>query len=86
MPPEINTLEEARAEIIRLNELLSTANTERENYSTQVSDLNRELESVRKLNQEYFLKLSAQYTPNAPEDAEDDDTLTCEDFARTLNI
>ncbi len=85
--PEFNTLEEARAEILRLNEELATRTTERDNYSTRVNELTRENESVRELNQQYFLKLSAQYkpTPEEPEE-EDEDVLSCEDFAKTLTI
>lgn len=84
--PEFNTLEEARAEILRLNEELSTAQTERDNYSTKVSELTTEVEKVRELNQKYFLKLSAQYTPNTDPEDEDPDVPSCEDFAKTLTI
>lgn len=84
--PEFNTLEEARAEILRLNEELSTAQTERDNYSTKVSELTSEVEKVRELNQKYFLKLSAQYHPNTEPEAEEPDAPTCEDFAKTLTI
>lgn len=85
--PEFNTLEEAHAEIIRLNEELATRTTERDNYSTRVNELTRENESVRELNQQYFLKLSAQYKPTTEDpEEEDEEVLTCEDFARTLTI
>jgi chorismate mutase len=86
--PEFNTLEEARAEILRLNEELATRTTERDNYSTRVTELTRENESVRELNQQYFLKLSAQYKPNTDDEDgdEEEEVLSCEDFARTLTI
>ena len=84
--PEFNTLEEARAEILRLNEELTTAQTERDNYSTQVSELTAENEKVRELNQQYFLKLSAQYKPTPKDEDEEQDAPSCEDFARTLTI
>lgn len=80
-----NTLEEAQAEILRLNEELSTAQTERDNYSTKVNELSNDLEKVRTLNQQYFLKLSAQYAPPKTEET-DPDTPSCEDFAKTLTI
>lgn len=85
--PEFNTIEEARAEILRLNEELATRTTERDNYADKASKLEKENESVRELNQQYFLKLSAQYkpTPEEPEE-EDEEVLSCEDFARTLTI
>lgn len=87
--PEFNTIEEARAEILRLNEELATRTTERDNYADKASKLEKDNESVRELNQQYFLKLSAQYKPNTEnedEDDEDEDVLSCEDFAKTLTI
>lgn len=84
--PEFNTLEEARAEILRLNEELTTAQTELENYSTKVSELTKENEKVRELNQKYFLRLSAQYNPNPAPDEDEPEVPTCEDFAKTLTI
>lgn len=80
------TLEEAQAEILRLNEELSTAQTERDNYSAKVAEQATELEKVRELNQKYFLKLSAQYTPKPDPDEDDPDVPSCEDFAKTLTI
>lgn len=87
--PEFNTLEEARAEILRLNGELKQAQTERDNYSTKVTELSKNLEDVRELNQKYFLKLSAQYVPSAAGGADPDDVEdvpSCEDFAKTLTI
>ncbi len=84
--PEFNTLEEARAEILRLNEELTTAQTERDNYSTRINELTSEVEKVRELNQKYFLKLSTQYNPTPDPEDEDHDAPSCEDFAKTLTI
>lgn len=86
--PEFNTLEEARAEILRLNEELSSVQTERDNYSTRVNELTTEVEKVRTINQQYFLKLSAQLNPGMKkeEDEDDQDVPSCEDFAKTLTI
>lgn len=84
---EINTLEEARAEIIRLNEALTERTNERDTLSQNNTQLTTELESVRKLNQQYFNKLSAQYSQDGDKnDSEDEEVPTCEDFAKTLNI
>lgn len=83
---DINTLEEARAEILRLNEELTATQNDRDNYATKVNELTGDLEKVRTLNQQYFLKLSAQYNPPASEDDDEPDAPTCEDFARTLTI
>lgn len=79
------TLEEAQAEIVRLHEELNTAQNERDNYSNQVNDLSKDLEKVREINQQYFLKLSAQHQPPKTDDDEPE-TVSCEDFARTLTI
>ena len=86
--PEFNTLEEARAEILRLNEALTEVTTERDNYSNRITELSTDLENVRELNQKYFLKLSAHYNPNPNGDEGDDgdDAPSCEDFAKTLTI
>lgn len=84
--PEFNTLEEARAEIVRLNEELTARTNERDSYSAKVTELTGDLEKVRNLNQQYFLKLSAQYNPTHTEDPDDAEPVSCEDFAKTLTI
>ena len=83
---DFNTLEEARAEIVRLNEELTTVRNERDSYSTKVTEQADELEKVRNLNQQYFLKLSAQYAPPTETDEDDTDAPSCEDFAKSLTI
>lgn len=80
------TLEELQAENLRLNEALAEANLEKENYSARVNELETDLEKVRNLNQQYFLKLSAQYKPNQTEEPEEPEAPTCEDFAKNLTI
>lgn len=84
--PEFNTLEEARAEILRLNGELERAETERDNYSNIATETGKELEKVRELNQKYFLELSAKYDKDEPEKDDDDEPVNLEDFARTLTI
>lgn len=79
------TLEEAQAEIVRLTEELNTARADNENYSAQVTSLNADLEKVRTINQQYFLKLQAQNVPPATE-GDDEPPKTCEEFALTLTI
>lgn len=84
---EFNTLEEAQAEIIRLNEALTERTNERDTLSQNNATLTGELESVRKLNQQYFNKLSAQYSQEPDKtDNEEEEVQSCEDFAKTLNI
>lgn len=85
--PNFNTLEEAQAEIIRLNERVTELTNERDTLSQNNTTLTGELESVRKLNQQYFNKLSAQYSQEPDKNNDDDEEVqSCEDFAKTLNI
>lgn len=81
------TLEEAQAEILRLNETLTERTNERDTLQQNFDTQAQELESVRKLNQQYFNKLSAQYSPEPDKnDNDDEEVQSCEDFAKTLNI
>ena len=88
MPQEqFSTLEEARAEIIRVNELLTAAETERDALKSQNATQAEDLRRVRELNQQYFLKLSAQILDHEKEDPDKEEkTPTCEEFAKTLTI
>lgn len=87
MPNEINTIEEARAEILRLQEANTELTNERDTLSQNNNQLATELESVRKLNQQYFNKLSAQYSHQEDKNNNDEEEVqSCEDFAKTLNI
>lgn len=82
-----NTLEEAQAEIVRLNEELTARTNERDTLSQNNVTLTSENESLRKLNQDYFNKLTAQYSKqNNENDNEDKEVVSCEEFAKTLNI
>lgn len=80
------TLEEAQAEILRLQERNAELETENENYFQKVKELTQDNERVRELNQKYFLKLSAQYTPNHEPQKDEPDAPSCEDFAKSLTI
>jgi len=87
VPNTFNTLEEAQAEIIRLNEELTERTNERDTLSQNNATLTGELESVRKLNQQYFNKLSAQYSQEPDKnDSDEEEVQSCEDFAKTLEI
>ena len=54
------TLEEAQAKILELNENLTQVTNERDAHLTELTAVKEENESLRKLNQNYFNKLSAQ--------------------------
>lgn len=84
--PEINTIEEARAEILRLQGQVTELTNERDTLSQNNNTLTKELESVRKLNQQYFNKLSAQYSQEPDKTDIEEEVPSCEDFAKTLNI
>lgn len=88
MAKEFNTLEDAREEILRLQEELTERTNERDTLSQNNNTLTEELEKVRKLNQKYFNKLSAQNSNQEEEEEEEEGPpfQTCEDFAKTLNI
>jgi len=81
------TLEEAQAEIIRLQEANTELTNERNTLSQNNESLTQEVNSLRTLNQKYFNKLSAQYSePDGGKKDDDKTTPTCEEFAKTLNI
>lgn len=79
------TLEEAQAEILRLQEQNTELTNERDTLSQNNETLARDLEQVRTLNQQYFNKLMAQYSPQEPA-PEEQEAPTCEEFAKTISI
>lgn len=84
---DFNTLEEAQAEIVRLNEVLTETQNERDTLSQNNNDLTADNDRLRKLNQSYFNKLSAQFPTQGNKTNNDDDEVpTCEEFAKTINI
>lgn len=81
------TLEEAQAEILRLNEALTETKNERDTLSQNNATLTQELEAQRTLNQTYFNKLNAQYSQEPDENNDDEEEVqSYEDFVKTLNI
>lgn len=85
--PTYATIEEAQAEIINLREQLAERTNERDALTQTNTQLKNDLEQVRTLNQKYFNKLSAQYTPQADEkNSGEEEVPTCEAFALGLDI
>ena len=84
--PDFKTLEEAKAEIIRLQGINTEVTNERDTLSQNNKTLTEELESVRTLNQQYFNKLCAQFSQQEDETNDEDEVQSCEEFAKTLNI
>ena len=84
---QFDTLEAAQAEILRLNEQVTELTNERDTLSQNNTTLTGELESVRKLNQQYFNKLSQQFVNQDDSDQGDSDQEeSLEDYAKTLDI
>ena len=81
----INTIEEARDRILELEGQITELTNERDTLSQNNNTLSTELESVRKLNQKYFDRLSAQYS-EPEEEEEKDKPLSCGEFAKNLKI
>lgn len=81
-----NTLEEAQARILELEEELAERTNERDTLSQHKEQLTQELNQSRTLNQRYFEKLSAQYSPPDDNPGQDEEPPTCEEFALTINI
>lgn len=84
---QFDTLEAAQAEIVRLNDQVAELTNERDTLSQNNTNLTGELESVRKLNQQYFNKLSQQFVNQDDHDQGDSDQEeSLEDYAKTLDI
>ena len=84
---EFKTIEEAKAKVLELQEKVTELTNERDTLSQNNATQAQELESVRKLNQQYFNKLSAQYSQEPDKNDDDEEEVqSCEDFAKTLNI
>ena len=82
-----DTLETAQAEVLRLQEENTRLTNERDTLSQNNETLTNELAQVRTLNQQYFNKLTQQYSGQpGKEDDEEEEPLSCEDFAKTINI
>lgn len=78
------TLEEAQAEIIRLQEANAQLTTERDTLSQNNETLSGELASVKQLNQQYFNKLSQQFLPAEGKKDNEQEAPSCQEFAKTL--
>lgn len=80
------TLEEAQARIVELQEQNTALTNERDTLAQNNTTLQTENEGLRKLNQNYFNKLSAHYSNPADKKEDDEKVPTCEEFAKTLKI
>ena len=79
-----DTLEAAQAEIVRLNDVVTELENERNTLSENNKTLTADNERIRTLNQNYFNRLQAQ--ADTKTDAPEETVISCEDFAKTLKI
>lgn len=81
------TLEAAQEEILRLNGVVTELETARDALSSDNETLKADNERIRTLNQKYFEKLCMQDSSSSGvNNNEDEEPVSCEEFARTLNI
>lgn len=79
------TLEEAQERILELEDQLAQADITNETLSQHNEDLQRDVDSLRTLNQKYFNKLIAQEEEDGKdEDEEEPEIPSCEDFAKDI--
>lgn len=81
-----DTLEAAQAEVLRLQEEVTRLENERDTLSQNNETLSADVERLRTLNQNYFNKLSAQYSHPSEKEEEDEEPMSCEDFAKTIHF
>lgn len=81
-----DTLEDAQAEVLRLQEEVTRLENERDTLSQNNDTLTADVERLRTLNQNYFNKLSAQYSHQPEKEEEDEEPMSCEDFAKTIHF
>lgn len=79
-----DTIEAAQAEVLRLQEEVTRLENERDTLSQNNTTMAADLERVRTLNQTYFNKLQAQYSPQ--EEKEEPAPMSCVEYAKNLNI
>lgn len=81
------TLEEAQAEIVRLNDEIAAITADRDTLSENNKTLTEDNDRLRKINQRYYNKLEAQFPANKDKkDDEEKEVQSCEEFAKSLSI
>lgn len=80
-----DTLEAAQARIIELDEANAALTAERDTLSQNINEMTAAMETLRKMNQDYFNRL-IQQKEHHDEPGKEDIPPTCEEFAKTLTI
>lgn len=83
---EFDTLEAAQAEIVRQQERIAELETERDTLSQNNKALTEDNDRIRTHNQSLFNKLMAQHTEPSGKTTEEEEPLTCEEFAKTIKF
>ena len=78
------TLEEAQARILELTDENAQLKADKETLSKDNENLTKSNEDLRTLNQKYFNRLIAEEKPEDEDPEEEEETPSCEDFAKTL--
>ena len=82
--PEL-TVETAQERILELEEQVAALTSERETLSQNNASLAADLERARTLNQKLFERVS-QKSEQEDKNNDEEEVLSCEDFAKTLTI
>lgn len=80
------TPEEMQERILKLEEENKGLTAERDTLLENNKSLTEDIERVRAVNQRYFEKLSMQDDSGNDDDEDEEQTPTCEEFAKTLHI
>lgn len=80
--PNPATLEEARQMLLQNTDELNQMDEKIENFNSQITEKVKEIDSLRTLNQQLYLRLPQATTPNPSKDEKPEDTESLEDFAR----
>lgn len=75
------TLEEARALLLEYRKQYENERTKAETLSSQIAEMGSEIESLRTLNQKFFLMISQG---KEEEEEEEKEVPSLEDYAKTL--
>lgn len=80
------TLEEMQERILQLEEENKGLTAERDTLLENNKTLTDDIQRVRAVNQRYFEKLSMQEDSGNDNDDDEEQTPSCEEFAKTLHI
>lgn len=80
--PNPATLEEARQMLLQNTDELNQMDEKIENFNSQITEKVKEIDSLRTLNQQLYLRLPQATAENPRKNEKPEDTESLEDFAR----